>query len=530
VTYPVQKDGQPAGHGRRKARTLRNRGCGIRGLAGLGRATLFVAAALPLLASAVFAKGPAQNEVTREFAKTVTLSGTQGVSLDHRFGRVTIHGQGGREVKIAATIRAQDSNPADAQSFLEKIQIEVREEGDGVHIRTIYPESRLPHIRIGGHSSFSVDYDIAMPAEAPLWMRNAFGNAAISGVRGWSQLENSNGALEVRDAGGAKLVNAFGKIELTNASGNCSITNNNGAVNVSNVKGTLELRNRFGEIVAAQIGGAATISGGNARVSLTQAGGNSSVSNSFGEVVVRNISGSLTVTNSNGRIDVAEVSGSAELATSFGSVEATRIGGTATIRDSNGAVHVTDVQGFVSATSSFGTVKGSQLFKGANVVTGNGSIELSNVQGEVFAKTSFGSIYAENVKGKFTAQDSNGSVTAKNVEGDANVTTSFSGVSLEAVGGRITVENQNGAVDVTASGSGCQDVSIRTSFSHIGIRLPAARGYRIKAKTSFGRIHSELPITASGAMGGDSLEGTIGNGGCTLDLTNSNGNIDIAKQ
>jgi len=40
---------------------------------------------------------------------------------------------------------------------------------------------------------------------------------------------------------------------------------------------------------------------------------------------------------------------------------------------------------------------------------------------------------------------------------------------------------------------------------------------------------SQLPITASGAMGGDSLEGTIGNGGCTLDLTNSNGNIDISK-
>src|SRR6516164_3620150 len=265
VTYPVRNAGQPADYGRQKARTLETGGRGTRRLAGLGRTALLVAAALPLLASPAFANSPAQNEVTREFQKTVTLTGAQGVSLDHRFGRVTIHGQGGHEVKLAATLRAQDTHSSDAQSFLQKIQVEVKEEGDGVHIRTIYPESRIPHIRIGGHSSFSVDYDIAMPAEAPLWMRNAFGNAEVSGVRGWSQLENSNGALLVRDAGGAKLVNAFGKIELTNASGNCSITNNNGAVNVSNVKGTLELRNRFGEIVAAQIGGAATISGGNAR-------------------------------------------------------------------------------------------------------------------------------------------------------------------------------------------------------------------------------------------------------------------------
>src|SRR5262249_22257457 len=179
--------------------------------------------------------------------------------------------------------------------------------------------------------------------------------------------------------------------------------------------------------------------------------------------------------------------------------------------------------------SSFGTVKASELHKGANVVTGNGSIELSNVQGEVYVKTSFGSIYVENVKGNLTAQDSNGSVTGKNIQGDAAVTTSFSGVSLEGVGGKIAVENQNGAVDVAAAGSGCKDVSLRTSFSHIGVRLPANAGYRIKAKTSFGRINSQLPITASGTMGGDSLEGTIGNGGCTLDLTNSNGNIDISK-
>ncbi|HKF26038.1 MAG TPA: hypothetical protein VKB24_08680, partial [Candidatus Acidoferrum sp.] len=126
------------------------------------RTALFLAA-WPFWLAPAYANRAVQNEVTRDFQKTVTLSGNQGVSVDHRFGRVQVHGQGGREVKIAATIKVQDSNATDAQEFLQKIQIEVKEEGDGVHIRTVYPESRLPHIRIGGHSSFSVDYDIAMP-------------------------------------------------------------------------------------------------------------------------------------------------------------------------------------------------------------------------------------------------------------------------------------------------------------------------------------------------------------------------------
>lgn len=479
-----------------------------------------------------FGGEPAQQEVTRNFEKTITLSGNQGLSLDHRLGEVRIHGDSGHELKISAKIRVQDRNGADAENFAQKIQIEVRELSDGAHVRTIYPDTRsyLPSIRIGGRTSYSVDYDIAMPADAPLWLHNEFGNADVSGVRGWSQIENGHGVLTVRDAGAAKLVNSFGRIELSNASGNCSVTDNNGAVKVSNVKGTLEVRNRFGEIEASQIGGAATISGGNGAVSLSSAGGNSSINNSFGEVVVRNINGSLSVSNSNGKIDASDVSANADLKSSFAAVEATRIGGTVTVHNNNGSVDISEARGFVSATTSFGTVNASHLHSGANIVTGNGAIELSDIQGDLYTKTSFGSVHVENVKGKFTAQDSNGAVSARGIEGDATVDTSFSGVTLENIGGRILVNNQNGAIDVTASSSsGCKDIVLKTSFSHIVVRVPGHAGYKVAAHTSFGHITTELPITATGTMGGDSLTGVIGNGACSLGLTNSNGNIEITR-
>jgi DUF4097 and DUF4098 domain-containing protein YvlB len=155
---------------------------------------------------------------------------------------------------------------------------------------------------------------------------------------------------------------------------------------------------------------------------------------------------------------------------------------------------------------------------------------LSEVDGDVYARTSFGSIHAENVQGKFIAQDSNGAVTAKSISGDASVDTSFSGVTLEGVGGKIRVDNQNGAIDVTAnSGSGCKDINLKTSFSHIAVRVPSNAGYKVTARTSFGHVSSDLPITSTGTLGGDSLNGTIGGGGCTLDLANSNGNIQILR-
>jgi hypothetical protein len=95
----------------------------------------------------------------------------------------------------------------------------------------------------------------------------------------------------------------------------------------------------------------------------------------------------------------------------------------------------------------------------------------------------------------------------------------------------ITVDNQNGAISVTATrpASGCRDISLKTSFSSIRVRIPDGLGYNLTARTSFGRISSELPVTSTGSIGGDTLNGTIGPGGCQLQLTDSNGNIEIAK-
>jgi len=302
--------------------------------------------ALLLLASSVpaAASDPAQEEVTRDFEKTATLSGKQGLSLDHRMGQVHIRGNSGSELKISAKIHVQAHSNAEAQDFAQKIQIEVREASDGVHVRTVYPETKFPIVRIGGRTSYSVDYDVTMPADAPLWLHNDFGNAEVSGVRGWSQIENGHGVLTVRDAGAAKLVNSFGRIELSSASGNCSIVNSNGAVSVSNVKGALEVRNRFGEIEVSQISGPATISGGNGAVSLSAASGNSTINNSFGEVTARNVTGNLSISNSNGKIDVSDVTGNAELKTSFGAVEAARIGGNLSVNNNNGSVHFNETR------------------------------------------------------------------------------------------------------------------------------------------------------------------------------------------
>ncbi len=195
------------------------------------------------------------------------------------------------------------------------------------------------------------------------------------------------------------------------------------------------------------------------------------------------------------------------------------------------SVRVEHKFGSVTLKSSFGVIEASNIPRGIHAITGNGAISLADIGGDSFAKTSFGSVMTDRISGNLTVENSNGSVTARNVKGDAEINTSFAAVTLESIGGRISVDNQNGAISVTAMrpSSGCRDISLKTSFSSMRVRIPEGLGYNLTARTSFGRISSDLPVTSTGSTGGDTLNGTIGSGGCQLQLTDSNGNIEIAK-
>jgi hypothetical protein len=533
------------------------------------RAARLVAAACLLAAATVpafAARNWPQDTVTRDFNKTLTLNSGQSVRIEHKFGEIKVHGEAGREVKIYASIRAQASSHDEAQSFADKIQIIVEQDSSGISIRTVYPDEKS-WFHSSKHSSWSVSYDVGMPSDAPLNARNSYGSVEVTRVHGALDIENGFGSLTIRDAGPVRLTNSFGSIELTGAAGNSVVNNKNSSVQIADVKGTLDTQNRFGSITVHNIEGAVTINGGNGAVTLADAP-SATVTTSFGNVDARNVRGDLSIHDNNGNVDVSTIGGSLNISDSFGNVTFTDVkghvdctdnngriaannlaGAAVTLRDSfgnldlenisgsldaktsNGKVTVRDARGNVTLESSFGAIEASNIPKGIRAITGNGAITLTDIGADAYAKTSFGAILAERINGNFTAEDSNGSVTARNVRGDASVNTSFSGVTLESVGGKIRVDNQNGGIYVTAnrSSNGCRDIALKTSFSAIRVRVPDGVGYNLSAHTSFGRITSELPVTASGNIGGDSLNGMIGAGGCQLQLNNSNGSIEIAK-
>jgi DUF4097 and DUF4098 domain-containing protein YvlB len=155
---------------------------------------------------------------------------------------------------------------------------------------------------------------------------------------------------------------------------------------------------------------------------------------------------------------------------------------------------------------------------------------VSDAEGAVAVKNSFGLTHAERV-GSLSVESANGTVRGSSVRGAVDVRTSFAPVVLSQVDGGVDVRNQNGSIEVsgvTPKGpAGCHRLSLTTSFAPITLTLPSGAGFNVSARTSFGKIQSALPLTTTGALGGDSLAGTIGGGGCELTLVNSSGNITL---
>lgn len=438
-----------------------------------------------LLAGAALAR----DEYSRTVDRTIPLKSGQRVFIEHKFGQINVHTSSGSNVVVHAEIKVSAGSAGEAKELADRIEIEIDPRSADLFIRTHYPDRMEKR-----NTSFSVQYDITMPEYAPLEIRNSFGPVHVSGLKASSTINNSYGELTFHDGRGVQhLTNAFGRVEAKNNAGDVFIESSYGAVNAGDINGAVEARNRFAAVTVANASKGVDVVNANGNVEVSDCGGPGSVKNTFGTVVVRNQKGRLSISNGNGRVEASEVAGELTVVNTFG------------------AVVVHDIHGPVKIQSS------------------NSSVSAHDIKGDTSIKSSFGTVEAKDIGGVLTVDNQNGAVRGSETHG-AQVNTSFGSVVLDDINGAIQVENQNGAVEATSTATGaCQPIQIRTSFATIRVRLNQ-ENYKVTARTSFGRIKSDLPISVSGITSNDELNGVIGSGSCELKLTNTNGTIEIGKR
>ncbi len=469
-----------------------------------------------------------RDEYTRNFDKTLSIPNGARVSIENRFGDITVRTHPQQDVVIHAEIHVSASDSKEAKEYADRVEILVEPSAE-LFIQTKYPET--PKSFFGIHDiSFSVRYEVTIPESSPLRARNAFGAVLAAGLKAGSDIVTSHGDLKLRDSRGTeRLENSFAAIEVDHNVGDVTVETTNGAVTAGDVTGSLSVRDRFASVKVARVSNRLSITNGNGSVDVSDCGAEAEIRTSFGAVTVQNVRGGLTVDNQNGRVDATNTSGPTTLHTSFAAVNFSEIGGSLSIRSNNGAITGNKVSGSLTVVASFGAVQVSDIQQEAHIETQNAEVTVDKTGGPAQIKTSFGAVRATNIGGELTVNAVNGSVHASTTKG-AQVTTSFGGVSLDGIAGPVSVQNQNGSVEVaSALRNTCEPIDIRTSFGAIRVKLPPDASYRVAARTSMSKIRSDFPLTVQGSLESDAVNGTIGAGKCDMNLTDQNGSIEILK-
>jgi DUF4097 and DUF4098 domain-containing protein YvlB len=167
--------------------------------------------------------------------------------------------------------------------------------------------------------------------------------------------------------------------------------------------------------------------------------------------------------------------------------------------------------------TSNGKIRVAGMENAVDVETSNGAVEVQGGGGQIDLRTSNGKITLQDVKGRVRAHTHNGSIEAvvASLEQEGVFSTSNGSIGLR--------------INAGVAPCGSAPITATTSNGSIELALPAGFSGQLDARTSNGRVRSELAnLAAEGSR--THLTGQIGAGGeATVKLHTINGSIHIAN-
>jgi hypothetical protein len=185
------------------------------------------------------------------------------------------------------------------------------------------------------------------------------------------------------------------------------------------------------------------------------------------------------------------------------------------IVSSNGSMKVNDIEGKMRLRTSNGSVRTVRVRGDLEVTTSNGGVEVDGLDGPATIHTTNGRVTAEGVHGTLQASTSNGSIRARLLKPEPHRA--------------VKLQTSNGAIDLTMDSLADNDIRASTSNGGIVVKLPREAAAHIHARTSHNTVRTDFDVKREDENGKHALNGVIGSGGPTVELTSTNGGIQLLK-
>ncbi len=208
---------------------------------------------------------------------------------------------------------------------------------------------------------------------------------------------------------------------------------------------------------------------------------------------------------------------SSQLQTSGGSIQLANLSGTQAFKTSGGSLFIENVSGDIAGKTSGGSISISGSKENISLTTSGGSITAKDCSGKIALKTSGGTLSLTNLNGEIDANTSGGSITAKSISGTLKTGTSGGSVNVSEMSGNIEAKTSGGSMNVEMK-SVDQYVKLSTN-GNLNLTLPGNKGYNLKAKAN--KVETSGMKDFRGNTETKSIEGTVGNGGPTIEVKSS---------
>lgn len=317
-------------------------------------------------------------------------------------GNITVEAVADKTVEVEVTKTALGETQEDAQANLDKIDVQLEQDGDTIRIaaRRSYPGQTdspqgLEEIK-NQYSARSADASLKVPAGTALELRTSFGDVKVTDIAGVVDAKSASGRIAVSGGTGAlQLASDFGDVTVDGQNSDVAITTKSGRVTVKGARGPLDVSSGFGTV---EIDGA------------------------LGKVVAHSDSGDIKVQHAKGAVELTSGFGGVTVE-GAGSVQAETKSGRVTIKGATGPVR---------AKSGFGRLTVEDAPDGATLETSSGDIRLKGGMRAVSLTTGFGQIDAEVAEATVDASSKSGSVKVQGTlaDGEHRLHSDFGAITL----------------------------------------------------------------------------------------------------
>lgn len=166
------------------------------------------------------------SEKVKNFSKSYSADNNK-LSIDNRYGRVTVLTWDKNEFKVDVQIKADANSDEDAQKMLDHVTINDMKEGDNVLFKTeIGSESGSWMSWVSGkHSAhkLEINYTVYMPAKSDLNVDNRYGATELPNLSGKLTINSAYGSLSAKSLSNNDNIQVkYGSASIESL-GNCSL-------------------------------------------------------------------------------------------------------------------------------------------------------------------------------------------------------------------------------------------------------------------------------------------------------------------